>query len=499
MLFRSFKYHWELMSQAKPPSYSETSVWMKLTGACGAVVIALGATVLFGWHIQNGALTQIRPQFVAMQYLTAICLVLGGAGLAAFSVRLPRVLTAVLGGFLGLVGLLLCVEYLTGAKLGFDLFLAHFPAFPGEIARRPSPPTSLCFLLCGTAITLLAANPDSSLRRLSIWVLGSFALAICLMALCGYMTGLAGTYEWGPFLGMAVHTAAAFAILSVGLLVTLFQKHRSLLEDKWLPVPVAVVIITATLVIWQALLSARDQAIHSRSVLVAKDVENHALEGIKSLLRPLERMKVRWDKKGGTSFEEWKEDAAAYLLDEKPLVAIQWADAALHLRWVVPESDLPEVGGLDLQSGFPWNATKNLAWSQENREMVMSPSLPLRQGGRGFLAYYPLDANGKFDGFLIGVFRFQELFESILGGRSFEDYSISVFEGDERVYGLAQPSGSRDLLSVESSADFHNSPWRFMACRKNSGKSWSAVRSKQDCATAKSACERCWILPPGSR
>ena len=178
-----------MSSRLKPSS----SPWTKLVVLCGVLVAGLGISVLIGWHARNIALTQVRPQFVAMQYLTAVGLGFGGAGLIAFALRLPRILTIFFGGLMGMFGLLLGLEYLTGAHLGFDFLLSSFPAFPGETALRPAPPTALCFLLGGVGVVLIGANPPR-FRRPAIWLLASLTLALCLMALCGYATGLAGTY-----------------------------------------------------------------------------------------------------------------------------------------------------------------------------------------------------------------------------------------------------------------------------------------------------------------
>ncbi|MGH8046573.1 MAG: ATP-binding protein, partial [Chthoniobacterales bacterium] len=434
---------------------------------CGILVGGLGVIVMFGWHTQNDALTRVYPDFSPMQYFTATCIVLCSAGLVTFVAGLPRIFSMLSGGVVGIAGLLLCIEYLTGAKLGFDQLLVYLPAMPGKISIRASPPTSVCFLLCGTAIALLGVGGFRAFRRPAIWLLASLALALCLMAVCGHLTGLAGTYMWGPFAGMALHTAVGIAILSTGLLATLRMDGRRFLDDPWLPVPVAVVTITATLVLWQALLADRYITMRAKSNLVAQEIKAGALIHMDGPFRALDRMRLRWERRGGMPYEEWKSDALAYLHDERVFQAIEWADASLHVRWVMPESDSPMVAGLDLTSGKHWNATKSLEWARENRALVVSPSVPLKQGGQGFIAFYPLFPGGKFDGFLIGVFRLHDLMQLLLDERSFEDFSISVFEGQDLIYGPAVNPAKDDSINAEAVVDFHDHSWRFVVLPKS--------------------------------
>ena len=59
--------------------------------------LLLGIVVVFGWHAGNRTLVQILPQFVPMQYNTALGFVFCGAGLLALVLGRARA-AAVLGG-----------------------------------------------------------------------------------------------------------------------------------------------------------------------------------------------------------------------------------------------------------------------------------------------------------------------------------------------------------------------------------------------------------------
>jgi len=81
--------------------------------------LLLGIVVVFGWHAGNRTLVQILPQFVPMQYNTALGFVFCGAGLLALAVDRARA-AAVLGGLATLVGALTLVEYAGQVDLGID-------------------------------------------------------------------------------------------------------------------------------------------------------------------------------------------------------------------------------------------------------------------------------------------------------------------------------------------------------------------------------------------
>jgi signal transduction histidine kinase/CheY-like chemotaxis protein len=429
-----------------------------ITAICGLVSVVLGAGVILGWLAKNPQVVQVSPGFAAMQFLTAMCFVLAGAGLAAHALRPSRVVIGITGGLVMVIGGTLVVEYVTGWKLGFDQLLTVLPTMPGQSAHRPSPPTSVCFLLCGAAIALLAAGPPEGLRRIAIWTFGSLGLALALMALCGYATGLAGTYAWGPFIGMAVHTAGGIGFLCIGLLATLWRSDASVLEDRWLPVPVALGTLTATIILWQALVADRYATMHEKAALVARALQNDAKVRLDGPLRAVDRMKQRWDMRGGTPYEEWRADAGSYVRDEKIFAAMEYVDATLHLRWIVPENQVPGPGW-DLRSDTRWDAATGLGHARATRTMALSPTLDLKQGGRGFLACYPLFPRDQFDGFLVCAIRLRNLLEIVLSEPSLASYAISVFEGNERIYGPPVPDSDSPAQSL---VDFHGHLWRFV-------------------------------------
>lgn len=76
-----------------------------LTLAVGVLLVALGATVLTGWHSGLAGLVQVRPEWVPVQYNTALAFVLSGGALLLFMIRWNHAATG-LGLLTALIGLI---------------------------------------------------------------------------------------------------------------------------------------------------------------------------------------------------------------------------------------------------------------------------------------------------------------------------------------------------------------------------------------------------------
>ena len=115
----------------------------------------------------------------------------------------------------GLLGLLNLVEYASGSNLGIDEALFRdtgglTSAFPGRMAVL----TAVSFVALAAALLTL------DLRR-ATWVSDGLALlpgVLAMVSLTGYAFGMGSLQSIGVYKGMAIHTAMAFLILTVGVL-----------------------------------------------------------------------------------------------------------------------------------------------------------------------------------------------------------------------------------------------------------------------------------------
>ncbi|MEO6053658.1 MAG: response regulator, partial [Chthoniobacterales bacterium] len=284
------------------------------------------------------------------------------------------------------------------------------------------------------------------------------------MALSGYVTGLTGTYTWGNFIGMALHTATGICILALALLLTQLQTPgKEIMSDRWLPLPLGVAVITATLILWQALMADQQHQTAQDAVLVAHGLKSNLVSQISSRLRQVQRMAHRWDRRGGTPYDDWRGDSMQYLKDEKFVIALEWVDNSFRIRWVCPDEGYSHYMGFDLTEDERWNAVDILKKAQATRALTISPVVEQKKGEKVFFAYFPLFPNDKFDGFIVGVFGIDSLLDAVIEEAGIKGYSISVFEGTQLIYG--SPLDNRqsvELTRGASSTDFYGRKWRLV-------------------------------------
>lgn len=203
----------------------------------GAMLLVLGALVIYGWHTQNHKLVQLLPRFVPMQYNTALGFAL--CGLALFSkVFNFRKAAFTFSSLVGIMGFLTLVEYLFNTSLGIDeLFMQHTILVGTSHPGRMAPNTALCFLLGAASIII---PPDNLVRIRNKTFLSSLVISLSLAAAVGYFIGIEGIYGWGMLTRMALHTSIGFVVLGISLTYYYITLARELtrdtlnqLEDWW--------------------------------------------------------------------------------------------------------------------------------------------------------------------------------------------------------------------------------------------------------------------------
>ena len=226
----------------------------RLPRFAGLFSLALGLFGLVSWLTGNDSLLQVRPNWVAMTFNAALGFFLCGAGLLCAANDRPRV-AQVTGAIALGMGAATLAEHIFGVDFGIDQLLmpaynAVYNAHPGRMA----PNTALCFMMCGTALLFSVRRPFAR-RAFWLGLLGTVVASLGIVALCGYIGRLDGTYGWVRFSAMAVHTAIGFSVLGIGLASLAWTVDR--VENSapsWLPFLICASVTTCTLVLWQALL-----------------------------------------------------------------------------------------------------------------------------------------------------------------------------------------------------------------------------------------------------
>ncbi len=243
---------------------SRTTATTLLMAAAGGLAVSLGLTVLVGWHTHNNALLQIRPTWIAMVYNSALCFVLSGSALLTLAAGAGGGRPALACGAVVLaVGGLNVFEVATGVDAGIDgLFMEPYNRLHTPHPGRMALPSAVCFVLTGSALLAASGVAPRRARPASVAVLGSVVVGLGTVAVTGYMFGI-NKYDFGALIPMAAHTAIGFTVLGVGLVAFAWRDVRAGSGGAagdlppWLPIPVVLGGLAATLSLWQPLSGQR--------------------------------------------------------------------------------------------------------------------------------------------------------------------------------------------------------------------------------------------------
>lgn len=190
-------------------AFSRFSAW-----ACALT----GLLTLVGWRFDIEAFKRILPGLPAMKITTAFGLLLCGLSLRLSEPGKTRrriLLARACALAAALIGLLTLADYWSSVSLYLELIDRLEDAVGAAHPGRMSPVTACVFILVGTHLFTLDSLGD--LRLLQGMTLSAFLLSAS--ALVGYTYGIPICYRIASGNApMALHTAAASAVLALGIL-----------------------------------------------------------------------------------------------------------------------------------------------------------------------------------------------------------------------------------------------------------------------------------------
>ncbi len=185
---------------------------------CGLLPLLMGSLAIVGWYTRSPHLVQLHPNFVPMQFNTALGFLVCGIGLLllGFSeIQGVKVASA----FILIVGGLTLFQYVTRIDCGIDqFFMKHYITIGTSHPGRMAPNTALCFILTALAFLMNASQQHSILQILTSGILGASIFAFGAIALLGYLLQVQPAYGWGYLTKMAIPTALGFGCVGLGLL-----------------------------------------------------------------------------------------------------------------------------------------------------------------------------------------------------------------------------------------------------------------------------------------
>lgn|GEM_PF-831314 len=197
-----------------------------------------------------------------------------------------------------------------------------------------------------------------------------------------------------------------------------------------LPCLVGAGALLATVWLWQELEAQERKQLNRKIELAAASFKIELNESIEERVQPLVQIANQWEGSGGSPGANWK-NAAMLLIDRfGGYEAIVWLNSEGQIQSVVPilgpekDQNLKRVLG----EGYP----KLIEANQQQQNTLITRTIDWGQNGKGFLVYTPIFQNAELTGFLVGVFRTDELFDALVPFLNW--YEISIVEGDEEIY-----------------------------------------------------------------
>ncbi|MGE3820793.1 MAG: PAS domain S-box protein, partial [Isosphaeraceae bacterium] len=195
-----------------------------LSRAAGVAVVLIGLTVLLGWGFDVETFRSVIPGMTAMNPGgTALAFILSGISLWIQSGSVgPRVRAfgAACAGAVALLALIRIGGYVFTWDGGPDQFLFRdlldLEGLRTGHPNRMAPNTAAAMLLVG--LGLLSLNTRSRLGVLVAQVLAMVTGVIALLAVVGYAYSASALAGIERFIPMALNTAVAVALMSVGIL-----------------------------------------------------------------------------------------------------------------------------------------------------------------------------------------------------------------------------------------------------------------------------------------
>lgn len=407
----------------------KSKLWLWSSLIIPYLIICLSTLVLIGWFIGLFSFVSVLDT-VPMQFNTALCLLLCALTLItlakqySFCSRFFALLAT-------LISLMTLFEYIFDIDLYLDtLIVTPFTDMNTMYMGRMAPNTALALFILSACLSGYCFHKNPKKGALFFSLLISFSLAISIGALIGYLLGIKTAYAWNNYHHMTLANILCISLLNFSFLCILWYQDHS--ESLWLPLPIFITLFTVSLALSITVYSQEQSDLKNNVKSEAANTSILIQQYLDNLLQALNRMAIRWEHAGPSSDHLWQADAKTYIHDFPYLIALELLNKNSEVQDVVPFEPNKEIIGKNLNTDSIRQELIREAIA--HKSIVLSPVLTLKQGGKGFLIFVPLAERELFSGFLVGVFRAQDFFNTVFKRSLFSEYQLFLYENEELLY-----------------------------------------------------------------
>lgn len=402
-----------------------------MTYGVGCITILLGIMVIIGWHWHLLFLIQISPDWIPMQYNTAICFILSGLSLIALNLSTIKISRMLSFSLLVIAGLTI-LQYFLNHDFGLDrIFIRFFVStlvhHPGRMALN----TAFAFLFIGLILLWFTNSYAVSKNKAELNV--NLAIA-CLVILILVTLIAAFTMHHGitNSMKMSFNTLLGFIILSLGLILFSYQKKWEKERALVAPLLITFAFLMLSFCAWQALLKSQYDYLNKLMQLKAQSIIDYLNVSMHDRVSSFLRMSYRWIEQDKTPENLWRADATHYVKEQTGYVAMAWADKNYVVRWIVPKVGNEQMEGLNLMQD-PNNRTV-IEKAVMQKQLQISNLVNLSGGGSGIIFFNPLFKKEQFGGLMIGAINTQTMISHLLHDSLILGYKVKIYLDGQLLY-----------------------------------------------------------------
>jgi PAS domain S-box-containing protein len=306
----------------------------------------------------------------------------------------------------------------------------------------------------------IAGGTDAPKRQRSStrWMLGVTISASAILLLAFQMTEV--SFRWEQTRHTFTAIAVLFAALGTTLLVWSILRPRS--GGSWAPMRIAIamwlMLVAVVVASWLLLIEDETTHIHRLTAGEMAYLRRTIQETVTTRVASLERLAYRWEVRGGTPRNEWRQDVLDLLSHEQGFQAIEWVDPGGIVRWVLPLEGNEKA--LNFKLTCEASRCRTLERARASGGAVISTAVMLVQGGTGFLVAIPIQHADSFDGYILGVFRARTLLERVTSDVAAAGYAFVLLDSGREIHRLQPWQGPlSESWSQKTSVPIRNTSW----------------------------------------
>ncbi|AYF45100.1 GHKL domain protein [Halobacteriovorax sp. BALOs_7] len=406
------------------------------------IVTFIASSVMFGWIKNIPSLIQVQPNFVPMQFNTALCFILSAATIYFISnkKRIKSILIQhIFATILFLISFTSLLQYIIGINLGIDqLFLEHYILVKSEFPGRMSPNTATCFILI-SALSFVSLLKVTERRLLVLkLIITSIIIAFSATSFLGYLLGIDVTFAWQKHTRMAIHTSFLFLTLSSGFFYYVIKRFRHRSYFNWLPIPTALVILVSFVIAAQFIKQNEAQTIEQTIIHDSQDLESKVLIVIEENLKAIDRLSQRLSYTEGINEQRWEKDAKDYYDDFKYFEQLELYLNDPPRRLFYPKREL----SINLDQ----KRVKELTLYNTSQSRKLLISNVVKDNNSESLVYVstPVISDNQLIGIQVITTNIKDFFNEVFTDIDKETFQIRILENNNLIYTSSQKRNKND-------------------------------------------------------